>query len=53
MPVCPKCHKLISEARYSRHLRRCGTRHKHRPTPMKVHGYSDIYFSKNPDVGTL
>jgi len=29
MPICPKCRKLISEKNYSRHLRRCGVRHKH------------------------
>lgn len=29
MPICPKCGKLISEKRYARHLRRCGTSHKH------------------------
>jgi len=29
MPVCPKCHKLISESHYDRHLNRCGTVHKH------------------------
>ena len=27
MPVCPKCHKMISERHYERHLRRCGTEH--------------------------
>jgi hypothetical protein len=31
MPVCPKCGKLIGDARYERHLKRCGTQHKHAP----------------------
>jgi hypothetical protein len=53
MPVCPKCHKLISPGKYSRHLGRCGVRHKHKSTPLKVHGYSDFYFSKNPDYGNV
>lgn len=34
MPVCPKCGKLISEKKYERHLRRCGTTHKHGPVPL-------------------
>jgi phage FluMu protein Com len=29
MSVCTKCHKLISESHYERHLKRCGTSHKH------------------------
>jgi hypothetical protein len=29
MPICPKCHKLISESHYQRHLKRCGTSHRH------------------------
>jgi hypothetical protein len=53
MPVCPKCHKLISAARYSRHLRRCGVKHKRVPDSIRVHGYSDIYFTKNDDYGKL
>ncbi|MGD0636410.1 MAG: hypothetical protein ABSA72_00020 [Nitrososphaerales archaeon] len=28
MPICPKCHKLISAKNYARHLSRCGTTHK-------------------------
>ncbi|MDA4134507.1 MAG: hypothetical protein OK441_02945 [Thaumarchaeota archaeon] len=27
--VCPKCREHISESRYGRHLKRCGTSHKH------------------------
>jgi hypothetical protein len=34
MPVCPKCHKLISAKNYARHLRRCGTTHKQGPQPL-------------------
>ena len=26
---CPKCHKSISANNYARHLKRCGTTHKH------------------------
>lgn len=29
MPVCPKCRTLISDSHYERHLKRCGTTHKH------------------------
>jgi hypothetical protein len=29
MPICPKCKKLISAKNYQRHLKRCGTSHKH------------------------
>lgn len=36
MPVCPKCHKLISESHYERHLKRCGTTHKHEPQSLYV-----------------
>jgi len=36
MPICPKCHKLISESHYERHLRRCGTTHKHEPQSLYV-----------------
>lgn len=27
MPICPKCHKLISESHYARHVERCGLTH--------------------------
>jgi hypothetical protein len=53
MPVCPKCHKLISSGKYSRHLRRCRVRTKRKKVPIEVHGYSDLYFSKNPEYGRL
>jgi hypothetical protein len=36
LPVCPKCQKLISESHYERHLRRCGTTHKHEPQSLHV-----------------
>jgi uncharacterized C2H2 Zn-finger protein len=29
MPICPKCGKMISDKKYGRHLKRCGTQHKH------------------------
>ncbi|GEM_PF-1772818 len=29
MPLCPRCHEHISESHYGRHLKRCGTSHKH------------------------
>ena len=35
MPVCPKCGKLISAKKYERHLKRCGSQHKHRSDPLK------------------
>ncbi|MDA4134378.1 MAG: hypothetical protein OK441_02270 [Thaumarchaeota archaeon] len=34
MPVCPKCHELISEEHWERHLSRCGVHHKHGPMPL-------------------
>ncbi len=34
MQVCPKCGKLISDNKYARHLRRCGTSHKHQTRPL-------------------
>ena len=34
MPRCPKCGKLISDKKYARHLRRCGTHHKSPPRPV-------------------
>jgi uncharacterized C2H2 Zn-finger protein len=34
MPVCPKCGKLISPKKYSRHLKRCGTQHKRSSKPL-------------------
>jgi hypothetical protein len=36
MPICPKCHKLISANHYERHLRRCGTSHHHQPQSLYV-----------------
>jgi hypothetical protein len=36
LPVCPKCGKLISERHYARHLRRCGTTHRHEPQSLYV-----------------
>jgi len=36
MPICPKCHKLISDGHYERHLRRCGTSHKRQPQSLYV-----------------
>ena len=35
MPVCPKCGKLISAKKYERHLKRCGSQHKHRTSQLK------------------
>ena len=31
MPICPKCHKLISESHYERHLRHCGNPNEREP----------------------
>jgi hypothetical protein len=36
VPVCPKCHKFISESHYERHLKRCGTTHKHETQELYV-----------------
>jgi len=36
LPTCPKCQKWISESHYERHLRRCGTTHKHEPQSLYV-----------------
>ncbi len=36
MPTCPKCGKFISESHYERHLRRCGTTHKHETQSLYV-----------------
>jgi uncharacterized C2H2 Zn-finger protein len=43
VPVCPKCGKMISSQRYSRHLGRCGTSHKKR---SKVLDHPDNFFMK-------
>ena len=31
LPVCPKCHKMISERKWQRHQERCGVHHRNRP----------------------
>ncbi|HUI85730.1 MAG TPA: hypothetical protein VLY21_01075 [Nitrososphaerales archaeon] len=31
MPVCPKCHKMVSERKWQRHQERCGVHHRNRP----------------------
>jgi hypothetical protein len=36
LPTCPKCQKFISERHYERHLRRCGTTHRHEPQSLYV-----------------
>jgi len=41
MPICPKCGKLISAKKYERHIKRCGTTHKHSPRPLAEHGPAD------------
>jgi len=35
MPICPKCGKLISEKKYARHLKRCGSQHRHRTKALE------------------
>ena len=35
MPVCPKCGKLISAKKFTRHKLRCGTSHKREARPFK------------------
>jgi uncharacterized C2H2 Zn-finger protein len=41
MPTCPKCGKLISAKKYSRHLARCGQTHKHAARPV---GHPEDFF---------
>jgi DNA-directed RNA polymerase subunit N (RpoN/RPB10) len=43
MPTCPKCGKMISAQRYSRHLQRCGQTHKNK---SKVLDHPDNFFMK-------
>ncbi len=43
MPICPKCRKMISAQRYSRHLKRCGTSHKNK---SKVLDHPDNFWMK-------
>ena len=43
MPTCPKCGKMISAQRYSRHLQRCGSTHKNK---SKVLDHPDNFFMK-------
>ncbi|MDA4123389.1 MAG: hypothetical protein OK456_09445 [Thaumarchaeota archaeon] len=40
MPVCPKCHKLITEERWERHLKRCGVYHDDGPKQYVVPPYA-------------
>ncbi|MGD0319899.1 MAG: hypothetical protein ABSB56_09430 [Nitrososphaerales archaeon] len=47
MPICQKCGKLISDKKYARHLKRCGTTHKHLQRPLVEHGASaDVYWGR-------
>ena len=43
MPTCPKCGKMISAQRYSRHLQRCGSTHKNK---SKVLDHPDNFWMK-------
>jgi hypothetical protein len=43
MPTCPKCGKMISAQRYSRHLKRCGTTHKNK---SKVLDHPENFYMK-------
>jgi hypothetical protein len=36
MPVCPKYGRLISAKKYERHLKRCGTQHKHKSNTLRA-----------------
>ncbi|MDG6934760.1 MAG: hypothetical protein JRN68_08680 [Nitrososphaerota archaeon] len=36
MPICPKCHKEISDRKFERHLRRCGESHKQEAAPLSA-----------------
>jgi hypothetical protein len=35
MPICPKCGKLISAKKFTRHKLRCGTSHRREPRPIQ------------------
>lgn len=35
MPVCPKCGKPTSAKKHERHLKRCGSQHKHKSESLK------------------
>jgi hypothetical protein len=45
VPICPKCHKLISESHYERHLRRCGNPHE----PESLHVSSATAQEESPN----
>ena len=49
--MCPKCHKNISEKHFQRHLRRCGTSHKHSPGELYVPSATPAW--ERPDRGIL
>ena len=51
MPICPKCHKEISASHYERHLRRCGTSHKHVTGELYVPSATPAW--ERPDRGIL
>jgi hypothetical protein len=51
VPLCPKCHKNISAKRFQRHLRRCGTSHKHYPGELYVPSATPAW--ERPDRGIL
>jgi hypothetical protein len=36
MPICPKCHKEISDRKFERHIRRCGESHKREAAPLSA-----------------
>jgi nitrate reductase NapE component len=50
VPVCPKCHKLVSESHYERHLRRCGTSHKHETQALYVPSATPQFESPNRGI---
>jgi hypothetical protein len=51
LALCPKCHKNISANRFQRHLRRCGTSHKHYPGEIHVPSATPAW--ERPDRGIL
>jgi len=51
VPICPKCHKLINESHYERHLARCGTSHKHVTGELYVPSATPAW--ERPDRGIL
>jgi len=47
MPICPKCGKLISDKKWSRHSKRCGLKKKKGVAPLNEHSATpDFYWGR-------